>query len=265
MHAREDLTPADGGGRPGVRVSHLPEPALSPEFDRGLARAAAHQARRDVLHAALNLVVVLARATVTGADGVSVSLTGKGGLITVASSDETVAAMDADQYVTGQGPCVAAAAEGRRIRVESVAEETRWPAFTPRAQQRGINAIISNPLPAGSRSTGALNIYSRTPRAFGSDGEELATLFAEQASVVLAHAGDGATQEQGEPLRDALRVREVIAQAQGAMMERDGIAAGEVFDNLRRASHRTSTPIRRLAQTIVTSPQHTPPTNEGRR
>ena len=266
MQASENLTlAADRGRHPSVRLSHLPEPAPSPGFDRGLTRAAVHQGRKDVLHAAFNLVVVLARATVNGADGVSVSLTGEGGLITVASSDDTVSAMDADQFVTGQGPCVTAAAEGRRVQVESVDEETRWPAFTPRARQRGINAILSNPLQAGSRPMGALNIYSRTPRAFGRDGEELATLFAEQASVVLAKAGDDDAHERGGPLSDALRLREVIAQAQGAMMERDGIAADEVFANLVHASRRTSTPIRRLAQEIVTSTQHTPPTTEDPR
>jgi hypothetical protein len=239
-----------------------PRPASSPRLDRGLARAAAHQARTDVLHASLNLVVVLARATVAGADGVSVSLASQAGLITVASSDDTVEAMDSDQYVTGEGPCVTAAAEGRRVQVESVDEETRWPAFTPRARQRGINAILSNPLRAGPRPMGALNIYSRTPCSFGRDGRELATLFAEQASIVLTHAGDDAPQEQSGQLSDALRMREVIAQAQGALMERDGIAADEAFAILRHSSRRTSTPIRRLAQEIVTSTQHA--TNEGR-
>ena len=242
-----------------------PRPAPSPRFDRSLARAAAHQARKDVLHAALNLVVVLARATVTGADGVSVSLAGDGGLITVASSDDTVEAMDADQYVTGEGPCVTAAAEGRRVQVESVDEETRWPAFTPRAQERGINAILSNPLRAGTRPMGALNIYSRTPCAFGREGQELAELFAEQASMVLTHAGDDLAQDKGGRLSEALRTREVIAQAQGALMERDGIAPDEAYAVLRHSSRRTSTPLRRLAQEIVTSTRQQPSPDEGRR
>jgi len=240
-----------------------PRPAPSPRFDRSLARAAADQARKDVLHAALNLVVVLARATVAGADGVSVSLAGDGGLITVASSDDTVEAMDADQYVTGEGPCLTAAAEGRRVEVDSVDAETRWPAFTPRARERGINAIISNPLRAGTRPMGALNIYSRTPSAFGREGQELATLFAEQASIVLTHASDDLAQDKGGRLSDALRTREVIAQAQGALMERDGIAADAAFAVLRDSSRRTSTPLRRLAQDIVTSTQPDTTFDEG--
>lgn len=239
-----------------------PRPASSRRLDRDLARMAAHQARRDVLHASLNLVVVLARATVAGADGVSVSLAGDGGLITVASSDETIEAMDADQYVTGEGPCLMAAAEGHRVQVESVDQEIRWPAFTPRARQRGINAILSNPLRAGSRSMGALNIYSRTPGAFGRDGAELATLFADQASIVLTHAGDDAPQEPSGQLIEALRMREVIAQAQGALMERDGIAPDEAFAILRHSSRRTSTPVLRLAQEIVSSTQPAPSTDE---
>ena len=102
---------------------------------------------------------------------------------------------------------------------------------------------------------GALNIYSRTPCAFGRDGQELATLFAEQASIVLTHAGDDLAEEKGGRLSHALQMREVIAQAQGALMERDGIAADEAFSILRDSSRRTSTPLRRLAQEIVTSTQ----------
>jgi hypothetical protein len=85
------------------------EPA---DLVHGLLSVAAIPANQDVLDAALRLVVALARVTVNGADGVSVSLVRHGTLTTVAASDETVKGMDRDQYATGEGPCVAAATEG---------------------------------------------------------------------------------------------------------------------------------------------------------
>jgi hypothetical protein len=66
-----------------------------------------------------------------------VTLSRHGQMTTVASSDETIAQTDRDQYATGQGPCLAAAAEGRGFHVESLAAETRWPEFIPRAIQGG--------------------------------------------------------------------------------------------------------------------------------
>ena len=133
-------------------------------------------------------MVALARATVGGADGVSVSLRRHGHLATVAASDQTISDMDASQYATGEGPCVDASVKGRWFHAESLDTETRWPAFTPRAQALGINAILSSPLLVEDRPVGALNIYSRTAMAFAPKDQELASVFAAEASLVLTSA-----------------------------------------------------------------------------
>jgi anti-anti-sigma factor len=141
-----------------------------------------------VVDGALRLVVALAHTTVGSADGVSVSLQHRGRLATVAASDQTILDMDAYQYSTGEGPCVDASVEGRWFHVESLEQETRWPAFTPRAHNLGINAILSNPLLAGERPVGALNIYSRREAAFSAGDQELASIFATEASTILGNA-----------------------------------------------------------------------------
>jgi len=98
-------------------VTRVAEEVRSPPSSPGNALSGGG----DVLDAALRLVTVLARATVDGADGVSVSLERHGTVTTVAASDETIAQMDRDQYATGEGPCLSAAAEGRWFHVESLA------------------------------------------------------------------------------------------------------------------------------------------------
>jgi anti-anti-sigma factor len=168
------------------------------------------QAHHGVVDAALRLVTALAQSTVGGADGVSVSLTRNGQLTTVAASDETIAQMDRDQYATGEGPCVSAAAEGHWFHVESLADEVRWPRFIPRAMTGGIASILSTPLMVSDRPVGALNIYSNTPRAFGVEAQELAALFASQASGVLSEArpdqrGITVAERAGQVLADARR------------------------------------------------------------
>ena len=231
------------------------------DLSSDLTRVAAIPANLGVVDAALRLVVALARETVGGADGVTVTLSRHGQMTTVASSDETIVQMDRDQYATGQGPCLAAATEGRGFHVESLAEETRWPEFIPRAIRGGIRSILSTPLLAGARPVGALNIYSNAERAFGAEEQELAALFATQASGILTDAAVDVSAEQAAArLQDALRSREVIAQAQGVVMGREGVSAEEAFAHLRRSSGDAHVPVRQRAGDVVAStrPQVTP-------
>lgn len=211
-------------------------------------------AGNDVIDAALRLVTALTRATVAGADGVSVSLTRHGKLITVAASDETIAQMDRDQYATGEGPCLSAAAEGRWFHVESLAEEVRWPRFVPRAIEGGIASILSTPLLVSERPVGALNIYSNTAGAFGPHDQELAALFAIQASSILAEAqADLTIDEVTTRLRDTLNAREIIAQAQGVLMAQRGVPADVAYAALRQSSKQLGVTVRARAVAIVTS------------
>jgi anti-anti-sigma factor len=209
-------------------------------------------ADRDVVDGALRLVVALARATVDGADGVSISLSRHGILSTVAASDQTILDMDADQYVTGEGPCVDASIKGRWFHATSLDAETRWPAFVPKAKTLGINAILSNPLLAGDRPVGALNIYSNRSGAFKVKDQNLAAVFAAEASSVLTNAGAGVTDEQlAGRLVEALHSREIISQAQGVLMKRDGVPAEAAYALLRQFSRTSNRSIRDLAEETV--------------
>ena len=210
----------------------------------------------DVVDGALRLVVALARATVGGADGVSVSLRRHGHLATVAASNQTISDMDASQYATGEGPCVDASVKGRWFHAESLETETRWPAFTPKAQALGINAILSSPLLAEDRPVGALNIYSRTAMAFAPKDQELASVFAAEASLVLAGAGVDVTDEQLSSRRHAaLATRRVIAQAEGVIMEREGVEADDAYSMLCDYSRTSNRPFRERAEDVVASTQ----------
>ncbi|MCU1392138.1 MAG: transcription antitermination regulator [Ilumatobacteraceae bacterium] len=189
----------------------------------------------DVVDAALRLVTALADATVEHADGVSVTLERHGRLMTVAASNDKVLAMDGHQYDTGQGPCLAAKAEGRWFYIESLEDETRWPAFVPLALEQGIHSILSSPLLTADRPLGALNIYSTTVNAFGTHEQELAALFATQASDILtsAHA-DVSEAALAHRLTEALTARQLIARAEGALMAVEGVDAAAAASMLRR-------------------------------
>jgi anti-anti-sigma factor len=205
---------------------------------------------------ALRLVVALARACVGGADGVSISLLRHGRLVTVAASDQTISAMDAEQYATGEGPCVSASVEGQGFHAASLADEKRWPAFVPRARELGIKAILSNPLLAADGPIGALNIYSRAERAFATPDRRLASVIAAEASTVLSLGRvDASDVDVDDRLSAALDARKVIAQAQGVMMERHHIDQEAAFGQLLAFSRESHLPLLDRAGDIVATTQ----------
>jgi anti-anti-sigma factor len=213
----------------------------------------------QMLDRTLRLVVALAHATVGGADGVSVSLQRRGRLATVAATDQTISDMDANQYATGEGPCIDASVEGQRFYAQSLDSETRWPSFTPRALALGINGILSSPLLVQDRSVGALNIYSRSASAFGAGDQDLAAVFAAEASRVLTDISINGTGDMvSTRYREALRTREVIAQAQGVLMERSGEEEASAYSRLRRLSLDEGRPLRETAHSVVATTARTP-------
>ena len=213
----------------------------------------------DLIDGALRMAVSLAGVAVGGADGVSVSLRRRGILTTVAATDQTISTMDANQYQTGEGPCVDASTKGRWFHAESLENETRWPAFTPRARALGIHAILSTPLLVEEHPVGALNIYSLVPSAFSVQDQKLAAAFAAQASSILDDASANLSDDAlSIRFQGALRAREVIAQAQGILMERDGISEQDAYGALRRFSLGNGRPLSERAANIVASTRRGP-------
>jgi GAF domain-containing protein/ANTAR domain-containing protein len=218
----------------------------------------------DVVDGVLQLVVDTARTLVQGADGVSVSLLRHGHLATVAASDQTIMDMDADQYATGEGPCVDASRQGHPFHAAVLAGETRWPAFTPQALSLGINAILSSPLKAFEKPVGALNIYSRTPLAFSAMDQATAAAIAEKASVILGDAGVGVGDDQlAKRYKDALVSRRAITLATGVIMEREGVDEDQAFNDLLRLSLYHGQTLREQAENMVRSSRQPEITSES--
>jgi GAF domain-containing protein len=183
------------------------------------------------------------------------TLARNGQMTTVGASNETIAQMDRDQYATGEGPCLAAAAEGERFHIRSIESEDRWPRFVQRAKEDGIASIMSTPLMVEGRPVGALNIYSNTDRAFGEADEDAASVVAGQASAILAEtAATMSDAEFAERLRGALDAREIIALAQGTLMARGGITAEDAYASLRHSARKAETTVKERAIAVLAPP-----------
>lgn len=224
-----------------------------------LSRRLGRQAHDEVLEAALLLVTTLAAHTLDGAQGVSISLRRARKMSTVAATDEKIVRMDDHQYETGEGPCLSAADEGVPVLVESLRDEDRWPAFVPRALEEGITSILSSPLLVTGRAVGALNVYSDTPGAFGVPQQELAALFAAEASGLLAGAAafDRAGEEFAVRLREALTTRDLISRAHGVLMAHRGFTALDAANHLHRAARTSGISVAAEASAVLNAAQST--------
>lgn len=202
--------------------------------------------------AVLQLLVSLARASVDGADEVSVSSACSRDLETISASSDDVRELDGRQYSSGEGPCVAAIADGRVHNVALATARAGWPNFAPEALAQGYGSILSIPLHVRDRTIGALNLYSRCPTSYEDADTAAAQVFAEHASVVLANAmAYSAVEAANRHLETALDSARIIGRAQGVLMARQSCTSQEAFDMLRRASQRSNRKLREIAEDIV--------------
>ncbi len=226
----------------------MPSPAgddLGPEIFAEVARALFAQG--DVQHT-LQKIVDLAVETIDGCDHAGISfLKGTTGS-TPAASDGIPITVDAIQYETGEGPCLSAIREHEVFESGNLPLETRWPHFAARAaRETGITSMLSFRLFVAGDTLGALNLYSKAPAAFDERSRTVGLVFAAHAAIALA------TAVHAEQMDEALQSRDLIGQAKGILMAREGVTADEAFDMLRRASQRLNVKLRQVAGEMVES------------
>ncbi len=89
-------------------------------------------------------------------------------------------------------------------------------------------------------------------------------MFATEASLVLTSAGVDVTDEQLSSRRnEALATRRLIAQAEGVIMEREGVEADGAYSMLCNYSRTSNRPFRKWAEDVVASTQRSRLTAES--
>jgi anti-anti-sigma factor len=191
---------------------------------------------------------------IPGAAGVGIAaIDGEGTATTVAFTDPTVPEVDAAQYRSASGPCLDAWRERRAVRVDDLAVADAYPEFRVAAGAHGFASTLSLPLLAGSGAIGSLNLYARTPRAFGEADERVGVEVSTAAAVVLLHAGSpGGALDVSARLDGVLQAAAVIEQAKGVLLARDpalDAAAGSAL--LEQTARRAQMTVYELAREVV--------------
>jgi GAF domain-containing protein len=189
---------------------------------------------------------------VAPADMAGITLLVDGKPSTGVFTDAEAPEIDKAQYSTGQGPCLDAFRHQKIYRIDSAADETRWPEFARQAAAHGIAATLSVPIVARGEGLGALNLYSRDPSGFDDDASARVSTFAAHAAIVLANAQVYSDARQlNENLNEAIHSRAIIDYAVGILMAHGGRSPEDAFQLLVRASQRENRKLREVAADIV--------------
>lgn len=242
--------PGTVAGRPGGAVGGHRTPPRAVRWSEVASRFAEitgtlppHESIRTVLQQ----VVMLAARTVPGADGAGLRLTSRPRVGPVVSANDLGAAAEVLQDELGEGPSVQTGSGRPAVYVKDLTGRTGWPGFCPRAARLGVGSLLCYPLVTNKAVPGALTLYAREPNAFDAAAREVGEVFASHATVAIG----GALAEL--QLRQALRAKEVIGQAVGVVMERQGVSSEQAFDLLRRASQASHVRLPHLAHQVVST------------
>ena len=129
------------------------------------------------------------RAVVPELVGLSLGVVQDGVTLTLVSSAEPLAALDAVQYLDG-GPCVAGVEEGEvvGVNVSDLLDEDRWQLYARASAAVGIASSLSLPVMDGDRVVGGVNLYASTPDAFAGRQEQVAEAVGSDAALAVANA-----------------------------------------------------------------------------
>ena len=198
----------------------------------------------DVVDRTLRATVRSVVMVVPGVEHVGFALCAKGALEFRSTGDAVTDELDGVQSAFGEGPSVRAAATGRHVDVPDLAADPRSGVLARAADRHGVGAAHARVLSTGDEVVGVLTLYAREP--LDDRSRTLVGALAAQATVALL----GAQRIAG--LAQAVQSRDVIGQAKGILIERDGVDGDEAFSRLVGASQSTNLKLVDVARWLVT-------------
>jgi hypothetical protein len=141
------------------------------------------------------------------------------------------------------------------VTCDDLRSDTRWPEFAVAAAAHGYRSIVATELlPAAEpgEPSGTLTLYSRRAGGLSQADRDTALLLAMHGSLALAHVRTAELADLAQTqLRQAVDTRDVIGQAKGILMNRQGVTADQAFDLLRRISQELNVKLVDIARTLT--------------
>lgn len=185
--------------------------------------------------------------------GLSLGLVEDGLTFTLVSSNQTIAGLDAAQYLAG-GPCVAAAHQREPVAwtKDDPLDETHWQLFAGASAAAGIAATLSLPIMRNDRVVGGVNIYASAPDAFAERLEELAEVCGAWAPGAVTNADlSFSTRLAATQAPEQLRGQDSVDQALGIISTAQRIDIPAATERLREAAARAGISEAQAARAII--------------
>ncbi|MBW0115961.1 GAF and ANTAR domain-containing protein [Pseudonocardia abyssalis] len=186
-------------------------------------------------------------------DAAGLMLSDQRGRLTVAAYS-TGAAHDLEQFQlrSAEGPCVDCFHDSTQVVAADLAEESRWPQFTPYARDAGYLSVHAFPLRLRAETIGALNLFGAVPAEMSADDRRIGQALADVATIGIIQERAIARRDLlAEQLEGALNSRVTIEQAKGVIAERRDVDMTVAFDVLRRHARATNRQLTELARAVV--------------
>jgi GAF domain-containing protein len=229
----------------------MPDPS---PLDKSLAELSKFFVGDKTMLDTLHRVATLATDAVASAEFCGLTMLVDGETRTGVFTDPACPEIDQAQYDADSGPCLDAFRTGDILRIDSTADDNRWPQFSAACAEHGILSTASFPMLIDDVRHGALNLYSKQKAAFGSDEIVSGRQFAAQAGVVIAYARSYWNARQlSENLSTAMEHRAEIEQAKGIIVGASGCTPDEAFELLVKQSQHENRKLREIAIELVQS------------
>jgi GAF domain-containing protein len=209
------------------------------------------------LEDALDRVVASADA-LFGVDGTALMLVDRDQVLrNLAASDERARPLEDLQAAHGEGPCVDAFDGKEPVGAADLADETRWPAFSPAAVERSLRAVLASPIPYSDQAVGVVAVFAGGRHDWTDAEGEAIVAFTELTALLILNAMEA--RERGRvagELQVALDSRVVIEQAKGVLVGRHGLTTRQAFERLRRQARDQRRPLTEVARAVVAAAEH---------
>jgi len=193
---------------------------------------------------------------VAGCDHASLMLARGDGYETAAASDEVARHIDSLERELGEGPCVDAIDDEAGQIDTDISTHSTWPKLAERVlAETPVRGMAGYRIVIEGRKIGALNLFSDTPGALETGGDE-GVVLAAFASIAL---GSVANRERAESLRRGLESNREVGKAIGLLMAAHEIGSVEAFELLRRASNDMNMKLTEVAREVIQNAERRPP------
>jgi GAF domain-containing protein len=171
----------------------------------------------------------------------------------MAASTESARHLELFQLQHAEGPCLDCYRSGQPVTIADLtAEDTRWPAFTPRARQAGVRSVHAFPMRLRDRVIGALNVFDEDSMSLRPDDVRVVQALADVATIaIIQERAISRAETLTEQLQWALNSRIVIEQAKGMVAQRQGVDVDTAFERLREHARRGQVRLADLARAVV--------------